>query len=101
MIITSERETCEKDYYFGAGDFSFCYNKFEERYLYRDFKAINKIPGAWEFIKEGKFDQSQMLEEIRKDCWEDHTNKSFMHCMNEMNFIANFGWDKYANPLCY
>jgi len=100
MIVTSERESCQKDYYFGAGDFSYCYDKFEERYLYVDFRVMNTIPGAWEFVKEGKF-EGPMMKELRNSFWQDHTDKTFMKSIKQMQIIITLGWDKYANPLLY
>ena len=97
--MISDRKTSIKDYYFGLGDFSYCYDKFEERYLWNDFKIVNTTPGAWELLKSGNF-KGPIFEQLRKDCWIDHTNITFLKSMNEMKLIAIIGWDRYANSLC-
>ena len=94
------RETDISSYYFAPGDFSYSVNKFEERYLMYDYKVINRIgQSAWDFLKIGKL-SGPMLEQLKSECWEDHTEKTFTKSMNEMKKIAQIGWDKYANLLC-
>ena len=87
------------DYYFGKGDFSYLFDKFEERYLTYDYKAISEIgKTAWDFLKIGRF-EGQMMNTIRKECWQDHTDSTFLKSMKEMKYIYEIGWDQYANGL--
>ena len=85
-------------YYFAPGDFSYMRDKFQERYLAIDYKVIEKF-NAWELIKNDNL-KGDLLDEIRFECWGDHTNETFMKSMKEMKYLAEVGWDNYANSLC-
>ena len=85
-------------YYFAPGDFSYMDNKFQERYLTIDYKAIEKF-NAWDLIKNNKL-KGELLDDIRFECWGDHTNETFTKSMKELKYLAEVGWDKYANSLC-
>ena len=90
-----------EEYYFGLGDFSFMSNKFEERYLTIDFKVVNSTPGIWDILKGDDIENNPVLQELRKECWQDHTTKTFIHSMKQMKLIDYIGWDKYANGLWF
>ena len=95
--IVSERKTNKTEYYFGVGDFSHCYDKFEERYLSYDYKALTEIgQSAWNFVKNNKL-EGYMMKKIRKECWQGHTDDTFLKSMTTMKCITQIGWDKYAN----
>jgi len=94
------RKTSIAENYFAPGDFSFMTDKFKERYLSKDYIALNKLGSfAWDFIENGKL-EGPIIKQIREECWEDHTDSTFMNSMKDMKFIAEFGWDTYANCVC-
>lgn len=99
-MMKSAHESDHKQYYFGAGDFSFCSGTPDERYLTYDFKIVDSMEGAWESLKVAHtLLECPILPTLRKMCWYDHNETTFIKSMHEMRAIAILGWDRYANCI--
>ena len=86
------------------GDFSFIKNTFECDLLTYDYNVINKIPGAWEALKNHNPAHSfafhtygKIWDTITSSMWNGHSGCSGAVSLREMEYIAKHGWDNYKN----
>jgi hypothetical protein len=92
------------------GNFSFL--ETDEEWIYqleKDYRLINKIPGAWDFLR-NCCDDNYMFNANRRDPLfkkinnticnsSEHTGASFGCIMNNMQIISKFGWIEYKKDL--
>jgi hypothetical protein len=81
---------------FKPGDFSF-FKNFKEIFEY-DFKVVDKIGEiAWNALKNYEpYTKNFVIDTINNQLYPGHTAVTYRLSINNLVFIANYGWDDFV-----
>ena len=88
------------------GDFSFVTESMDREWLTHDFQVVEKMPGAWEMLRDHDPDQNFLWETqslfwdiLKESMWWGHSGASMAISLRNMERIAKIGWDAYVTSI--